>query len=129
MEKRLIGETGLERNKAHSKGDNFNQTINNIMNDLSKTFDNLNLDNFNSETETESEKYQSQRGRILEGKNENLQSEKEQERMVHNFKKSNRPDVQREYRTEMSQREGTLSGSRYIFNNFVNIRLKSSSDI
>ena len=67
MEKRLIGETGLEQNKAHSKGDNFNQTVNNIMNDLSKTFDNLNLDNFNSETETESEKYQSQRGRILEG--------------------------------------------------------------
>ena len=112
MEKRLIGETGLEENKAHSKGDNFNQTVNNIMNDLSKTFDNLNLDELNSESE--SEEYQSRRS-ILKGENENQQPEEEQERMVRNFKKTNRPDVQKEYQDEMSQHEETLSDSRYIF--------------
>ena len=112
MEKRLIGETGLEQNKAHSKGDNFNQTVNNIMNDLSKTFDNLNLEDFNSETE--SEEYQSNKN-LLERENENQQPEEEQEKMVRNFKKTNQPDVQKEYRANISQHERTLSDSRYIF--------------
>lgn len=101
MEERLIDENGLKKIKNHSKGENFNQTVNNIMEDLSKTFDNLNLENLNSETE--SEYYKSQRQSQLRIEEDQNNKFTDPEKMLRNFKKSDRPDIQQEYQAQMER--------------------------